>query len=136
MTRDKKIASLRKHCINESFCQDCILYDKGLCSDYINFNNCSDEQIGKMYDVLYPPPKVEEAPPVENDIIKHPNHYCREGAMECIEELVMLFGKEVVKHFCLCNIWKYRYRSADKNGKQDIDKSDQYVRIYKELCDG
>ena len=69
-----------------------------------------------------------------NDVIKHPNHYCREGAMECIDEMVLLFGKDVVKHFCLCNIWKYRYRSNHKNGEEDIRKSDQYVRIYKELC--
>lgn len=70
----------------------------------------------------------------QNDVIKHPNHYCRENAMECIDEMIMVFGKEVVKNFCLCNIWKYRYRSADKNGKEDIEKSDQYIRIYKRLC--
>jgi hypothetical protein len=77
---------------------------------------------------------VEEVAPIEHDVIKHPNHYCREGAMECIDEMVMVFGKEVVKNFCLCNIWKYRYRSAAKNGTEDINKSDQYVRIYRELC--
>ena len=46
----------------------------------------------------------------------------------------LLFGKEVVKHFCLCNIWKYRYRSSAKNGEEDIKKSDQYIKIYERLC--
>lgn len=68
------------------------------------------------------------------DVINHPNHYNREGAMESIDEMVLVFGKEVVKHFCLCNIWKYRYRAADKNGVEDIKKSDWYMQKYKELC--
>jgi hypothetical protein len=55
--------------------------------------------------------------------------------MECIDEMIMVFGIESVMTFCLLNTWKYRYRSADKNGKQDIDKSDQYMRIYKELSE-
>lgn len=77
-------------------------------------------------------PMVDETS--SEDIIKHPNHYCREGAMECIDEMILIFGKEAVKHFCLCNIWKYRYRSSSKNGEEDINKSDEYVRIYKRLC--
>lgn len=68
-----------------------------------------------------------------NDVINHPPHYNREGAMESIDEMVMVFGKEVVKHFCLCNVWKYRYRAADKNGAEDVKKSDWYMRKYKEL---
>lgn len=76
-----------------------------------------------------------EPPIVEHDNVNHPAHYGREGAMECIDEMVMIFGKEVVKHFCLCNAWKYRYRAADKNGLEDISKSDWYMRKYKELDD-
>jgi len=69
------------------------------------------------------------------DNVNHPQHYCREDAMECIEEMELVFGIEAVKHFCLCNAWKYRYRSADKNGSEDIAKSDWYIRKYKELCE-
>ena len=68
------------------------------------------------------------------DIIKKPKHYNREGAMECFDEMVLVFGKEAVKNFCLCNIWKYRYRAADKNGEEDIAKSDFYIKYYKKLC--
>lgn len=64
-----------------------------------------------------------------------PKHYNREGGMECLEEMILIFGEEVVKHFCLCNAWKYRYRAADKNGEEDIRKSDFYIKKYKELKD-
>lgn len=67
------------------------------------------------------------------DNVNHPQHYCREDAMECIDEMILIFGKEAVKNFCLCNAWKYRYRAADKNGEEDIKKSDWYIKKYKEL---
>ena len=68
--------------------------------------------------------------------VNHPKHYNREGGMECIDEMILVFGKEAVKHFCLCNAWKYRYRAADKNGEEDLKKSDWYLSKYKELCGG
>ena len=72
---------------------------------------------------------------MEYDVISKPKHYNREGAMESIDEMELIFGKEAVKHFCICNAWKYRYRAADKNGAEDLAKSDWYLRKYKELCD-
>ena len=69
------------------------------------------------------------------DMVNHPPHYNRENAMQCIEEMELVFGKEAVKNFCICNAWKYRYRAADKNGEEDIKKSDWYLRKYKELCE-
>ena len=68
------------------------------------------------------------------DNVQHPKHYNREGALECIDEMILVFGKEAVKNFCLCNSWKYRYRAADKNGEEDLKKSDWYINKYKELC--
>ena len=67
------------------------------------------------------------------DNVNHPQHYCREDAMECIDEMILVFGKEAVQNFCLCNAWKYRYRAADKNGEEDLKKSDWYLNKYKEL---
>jgi hypothetical protein len=71
---------------------------------------------------------------VDVDMVNRPPHYNREGGMESIDEMVLVFGKEAVKNFCLCNVWKYRYRAADKNGQEDLKKSDWYLRKYKELC--
>lgn len=64
-------------------------------------------------------------------LVNHPKHYNR--AIECIDEMIAVFGVEVVKHFCLCNVWKYRYRASDKNGQEDLEKSDWYMRKYMEL---
>ena len=69
------------------------------------------------------------------EVVNHPAHYNRDGAMECIEEMVVLFGVEETKSFCKLNAWKYRYRAADKGGEEDMKKSDFYIRMYKELCD-
>ena len=72
---------------------------------------------------------------MENNV-DHPKHYKREKGVECIEEMIEVFGIEAVKNFCLCNIWKYRYRAADKNGEEDLDKSDWYMQKYIELQKG
>ena len=71
---------------------------------------------------------------MEDNKIQHPKHYNREGAMECFDEFMLIYGKEAAKHACLFNIHKYRYRAADKNGQEDLKKSDWYMRKYKELC--
>ena len=70
---------------------------------------------------------------VVGQTVDHPKHYNRTGAMECIDEMVLAFGKEAVRNFCICNAWKYRYRSSDKNGQEDIEKSDWYMRKAEEL---
>ena len=70
-----------------------------------------------------------------NNAINHPSHYNREDAMECIDEMVAIFGSQAVKNFCLCNVWKYRYRASSKNGEEDLKKSDFYMKKYCELCD-
>lgn len=71
--------------------------------------------------------------PNTHDVINHPKHYCREGGMESIDEMLLVFGKEAVMHFCLLNAWKYRYRAADKNGAEDLKKSDWYMAKYAKL---
>jgi hypothetical protein len=125
----------RMDCHNSIYETNCPLHlgaEKG-CA----YNADNEECVIKCYETLFGKEEevveTEPTPPI-NDVINKPNHYCRDGAMECIDEMVLLFGKEAVKHFCLCNIWKYRYRSAAKNGEEDIKKSDRYVQIYKELC--
>ena len=69
----------------------------------------------------------------DTETVNHPAHYTRTGAMECIDEMLLLFGVDAVINFCMCNAWKYRYRAADKNGDEDIKKSDWYLQKCKEL---
>lgn len=70
-------------------------------------------------------------PPEEEDKVSHPEHY--QGAFECIDEMVALFGVEAVKAFCRCNVYKYRYRANKKGGATDIAKAEWYMRKLMEL---
>lgn len=78
----------------------------------------------------------EEKADDEVDMVNHPQHYNREGAIECIDEMITVFGKDIVACFCLCNVWKYRYRASDKGHEEDLSKSDYYMAKYKELITG
>lgn len=68
------------------------------------------------------------------DMVDHPFYYNRKNAIECIEEMELIYGPEAVMWFCLLNAHKYRYRSGLKNnGYEDLEKSDWYMNKYKEL---
>lgn len=70
----------------------------------------------------------------EPNMVDHPKHYLREGAIECIDEMELIYGPEALMHFCLLSCHKYRYRAGLKNnGYEDLEKSDWYMRKYKEL---
>ena len=71
--------------------------------------------------------------PLNEEKVDHPSHYNREGAMECIDEMAVIFGIDDTLAFCKLNAWKYRYRAADKNGEEDLKKSDWYIQKYTEL---
>lgn len=68
----------------------------------------------------------------KEDVVNHPSHYTT-GGMECIDEMILVFGEATVADFCLCNVWKYRKRALHKNGQEDLDKADWYMNKYKEL---
>lgn len=65
--------------------------------------------------------------------VNHPNHYNRDNSVECIDEMLKVFGAKAVADFCLCNVWKYRYRAIGKNGAEDLAKSDWYMNKFLEL---
>lgn len=73
-------------------------------------------------------------PEKEPSMVDHPIYYNRKDAIECIDEMELVFGSEATSHFCLLNCWKYRYRAGLKNnGYEDLEKSDWYMRKYKKL---
>lgn len=77
--------------------------------------------------------KIEDEQISKN--VNHPDHY-NTHAMECIDELEIVFGIDAVIDFCKCNAWKYRYRAGNKDDiKQDLAKSDWYINKAKELED-
>jgi hypothetical protein len=92
-------------------------------------NNVCFEQSQAVVDELKKAAQKEK-----QNLISHPRHYNRENAIECIDEMELVFGLEATSHFCLLNCWKYRYRAGLKNdGYEDLEKSDWYMHKYKEL---
>ena len=78
--------------------------------------------------------RVEKGKSKMIDVVNHPSHY-ETGKFQCIEVMMEALGVEAVKHFCLCNAFKYIYRSQRKNGKEDIEKAQWYIDKYIELDD-
>lgn len=97
----------------------------------------NDLRVGEepCYSCAQSGPAYSNWTPEDKDAVTHPTHYNRKGAMECIDEMQLVFGREAVMHFCLLNAWKYRYRAADKNGAEDLRKSDWYLSEYKRLAE-
>lgn len=97
---------------------------------YGGSHGMSDADVTRAYDIVFA--NHRDTP----STVDHPGHYNREGSMECIDEMLLIFGKEAVIAFCLCNAWKYRYRAVDKNGAEDLKKADWYLAKYRELKGG
>ena len=117
-------------------CEICPLYKLKIdcCEgEYDTFDNCVDTVLYWENEVKTRGMQAPQEPTV--DMVNRPPHYCREGGMECIDEMIILYGIEEVKSFCKLNAHKYRYRTAAKNGEEDLKKSDWYIRKYKELCE-
>ena len=74
-------------------------------------------------------PSVKET---HTDMVNSPPHYAN-GGIECIDAMVASQGPTAVKDFCLCNAFKYIWRTKNKNGIEDIDKAIWYLNKYKEL---
>ena len=70
----------------------------------------------------------------QKDNVNHPSHY-ETGKFECIEVMLEALGVEFVKHFCICNAFKYIYRHRKKNGDEDIKKAIWYLNRYISLCE-
>lgn len=67
------------------------------------------------------------------DRVNHPNHYAKSCSIECIDSMLIAFGKEEVIGYCKCNAYKYIWRYKNKNGLEDLDKALWYINKAKEL---
>lgn len=68
----------------------------------------------------------------QTDMVNSPPHYTN-GEIECIDAMIASQGIDAVKDFCICNAFKYIWRTKYKNGIEDIDKAIWYLNKYKEL---
>ena len=71
----------------------------------------------------------------QKEAVHHPDHY-NIHKYECIVEMIAVFGIQAVMDFCKINVWKYRYRTSAKNGKEDEKKADEYMDILIKLQNG
>jgi hypothetical protein len=131
MTIKEKREKLEKFCMSLDNCAGCPLlpWPEAGCV-FVEESDCkwTDDRIREAYDAVFNPKPT-------NSAVDHPKHYNREGAMECIDEMVLIFGKEETMVFCKLNAWKYRYRAADKGAEEDLKKSDWYLAEYRRLRD-
>ena len=133
MTIDEKRQAIKQYCDGTS-CEECPLMsviDPNRENCFTADNNPDlNANIERNYEILF----GDSEPTTET--VNHPKHYSREGAMECIDEMVLVFGEENTMIFCIMNAWKYRYRAADKGGEEDMRKSDWYMAKCAELKKG
>ena len=61
------------------------------------------------------------------DMVNHPPHYETNG-IECIDAMRASQGDRAVKDFCVCNAFKYIWRSSHKGSEiQDLEKAVWYL---------
>ncbi len=139
MTREKKRQYVDKYCM-ETKCSECVLKDKKYNwkstythKDCICTYDSPEEDLDKAIKLIQESQDLDKAHDINKlaesvtnltDNVNHPNHY--QGKNECIDVMVAMFGIEAVKHFCMCNAYKYRFRSNMKNGEEDIKKAEWY----------
>lgn len=72
----------------------------------------------------------------KGDMIKHPDHYTFRG-VEAIEVVkIMTATATGVEAYLLGCAVKYLYRYPKKNGKQDLEKAEQCIRMLREYLYG
>lgn len=137
MTCREKLMQEHPECIDKSEpggCKGCpsrysYMVDPHMsyCCSIDGCDRCWDREIPGTEPTTSPDPAADKG-----DAVNHPSHY-NNGGMECIDEMVLIFGIEATMHFCLLNAWKYRARCLYKNGEEDVKKSHWYLAKYKEL---
>ena len=135
-------------------CEECMLHD--LCEK--NAREYSDEDFefleklllltgdidAKQLEIFKPEKDVVSGEPsdapIDNDgnsyeKVNAPAHY---NGTDCIENMRKLYGDEAVKHFCICNAYKYRYRAGHKPGEEcstDLQKAKWYEDYAIKMAD-
>ena len=49
-----------------------------------------------------------------SDNVNHPKHYADTTSIECIEAMIVAFGRGAVVDFCKCNAFNYVWRYQNK----------------------
>ena len=122
MTIKEKSKRIEQSCNNFDTCDSCPLFSFYTDPCY-ELTEVNEDIIDRNYNILFGDK--------ESDNVNHPQHY--QGKNECIDVMVAMFGLDAVKHFCMCNAYKYRFRADKKNGAEDIEKAEWYESKLIEL---
>ena len=121
MTIKEKAKRIKQYCNDIDTCDRCPLFSyTDACYELTEGN---EDIIERNYNILFGDK--------ESDNVNHPEHY--QGKNECIDVMIAMFGVDAVKHFCMCNAYKYRFRADKKNGAEDIEKAEWYESKLIEL---
>lgn len=121
MTIEEKADKIREYCSGLRSCSECKLVKDANTTCFAHA-----EDVVRNYDILF-----GSSSQSQGDNVNHPQHY--QGKNECIDVMVAMFGADAVKHFCMCNAYKYRFRAQAKNGAEDIAKAEWYESKLIEL---
>lgn len=76
-------------------------------------------------------------PSADKEQVNHPDHYLSHN-MECIDEMIVVFGPKRTAEWCCQTAWKYRYRAGEKDNEpasKDQKKTDWYLLKAAEIYD-
>ena len=125
------LSLIHKECDSHAVCENCAFYDGqnaenpcGIVDVMGRFGEDNEDNYSANID------NTRDS----FDRVSHPSHYCI-SQFECIDVMLETQGIEAVKHFCLCNAFKYLYRHNGKNGDEDVRKAFWYIKKYLELSD-
>lgn len=62
-----------------------------------------------------------------SDSVHHPGHYTS-GEIECIDAIKASMTPEEFEGYCKGNFIKYVWRYRDKNGIEDLEKANVYLK--------
>lgn len=122
MTIEEKAKRIESYCEIRCNCSKCPLQNSNENTCYVKWEEYP-EAVARNYAALF-------GDECENNV-NHPAHY--QGKNECIDVMMAMFGVEAVRHFCMCNAYKYRFRADKKNGAEDIEKAEWYESKLIEL---
>lgn len=69
----------------------------------------------------------------KQDNVNHPKHYEGHCSIECIDNMRLIFGSQIVAEYCMVNAYKYLSRHKYKNGYEDLCKAKWYLDKAEEL---
>lgn len=110
----------------------------GINAEYFTADDLAEEYKRKATRDLAAYGKADFEPFMEGESITnkesviHPEHY-QSCSIECIDNMILLFGATYTLYFCEMNAYKYLYRHKFKNGKEDIKKALNYLGMAERI---